>query len=145
MHESSKSKVTMCRRVIFPGKHQFKTFSTNSSTNMYDVRAKLVDCPTQLTLVTCNHCDYFLFPDLSFRQIPTIWIQYLFFFSLHNMFRPSYPDHVLALTGLCLTCLWLGFVNWVGGGDPSKGGCKIFGASLQPRKDIWGQFFMVCP
>ena len=50
---------------------------------MYDVRAKVVDCPTQLTLVTCNHCDYFLFPDLSFRQIPTIWTQYLLFSALH--------------------------------------------------------------
>ena len=45
-----------------------------------------------------KHSDYFLFSDLSLRQIPTIWTQYLFFFSLHNMFRPSGPDHVLALT-----------------------------------------------
>ena len=25
----------------------------------------------------CNHCGYFLFPDLLFRQITTIWTQYL--------------------------------------------------------------------
>ena len=42
----------------------------------------------------------------------------------------------------CNWLLWLGFVNWVGGGDPSKGGCKMFGAFLQPGKDIWGQFFL---
>ena len=51
-----------------------------------------------LNALKYNYCDYILFPDLALRQIPTIWTQYLFFFSLHNMFRPSGPDHVLELT-----------------------------------------------
>ena len=37
---------------------------------------------------------------------PLLWTQYLFFFfSLHNMFRPSVPDHLLALTTFQSRCL----------------------------------------
>ena len=46
-----------------------------------------------------NHCGYFLFPDLSFRQITTIWTQYL-------LFLLFFAQHVSTLWPWSLT-VWI--------------------------------------
>ena len=80
--------------------------------------------------------------------------------SLMQNWRKLRPFSVLSMQGLqmamsslfdCPTQLTL--MTWIcqlsRRWDPSKGGSKMFGASLRPGKDIWGRFlckiYMVCP
>ena len=61
-------------------------------------------------------------------------------FCFKYMSVSRYPaEQLIALLNWLLL---LGFVNWVGGGDPSPGCTKMFEASLRPGKESWGQFLV---
>ena len=70
-----------------------------------------------------NHCCFFVFPDLFFRQTNKQSFNSIIYSFLHNMFRPSGPGHMRLSTGQnsCSQEVKVNFVSILGSKSESKG------------------------